>query len=354
MSSAPQRTTTGRTRTDAVRVGALWRPSRPEVEVIAAHWPDVIDFVPSQADGAPRPDAEALATCEVLVGLPMHLDAALLDQAPHLRLLHILGHGVDPLLVPEVAQLLTDRGVTVARTACASTAAAEYTLMALVALARRIAPMHHGLLADGSWAEDRKAQRMAGGLGGELSGKRLLVVGYGGIGRELAPRAKAFGMEVTVLRRHPATERAGPTVDRFAGFTDLDVELPRAHHVVLAVPLTPETRGLLDESRVSSLAPGACVVNIARGEVADEAALLRGLESGWLGGLALDVWHHEHDRSVPLPGPRWQEHNLLATPHISGLTFEARLRALEAIGESLRRYLRGEKLVHEVDLDQGY
>lgn len=325
-----------------------------EIEVIAEHWPERIEFVPSVPDGPPAPAPHARADLEVLVGLPFHLTPELLDDLPRLRLLHILGHGIDALLEPAIAGRIRDRGITVARTDCAGTATAEFVLMALVALARRVAPMHHQLLAEGGWSQERKARRMEGGIGGELSGKRLLIIGYGGIGRQVAPRAKAFGMEVTVLRRHPASERSGPSVDRFAGMPDLDAELACADHVVLAVPLTSETRGLLDAARVSQLRADACVVNVARGEVVDEAALLRALDAGWLGGLALDVWRHEDDPDVPLPGPRWLQHNLLATPHVSGLTVEARLRSLETIGESLRRYLAGQKLAYEVDIEQGY
>lgn len=336
------------------RVGALWRPTMPEIEVIAEHWPERIAFVPSTPDGDPAPATEARADLDVLVGLPFHLTGDLLDQMPQVRLIHILGHGVDPLLAPDLLGRIRERAITVARTGCASTAAAEYAIMAMVTLARRIAPMHHDLLAHGGWSNERKARRMEGGLGGELAGKRLLIVGYGGIGRELAPRAKAFGMEVTVLRRHPASERSGPSVDRFAGMGELDRELSRADHVVLAVPLTRETRGLIDAARVSLLRSTASVVNVARGEVVDESALLRALEAGWIGGLALDVWRHEDDPTAKLPGPEWLHRNLLATPHISGLTVEARLRSLETIGESLRRFLRGEKLDHVVDLEQGY
>ncbi|WP_211262178.1 NAD(P)-dependent oxidoreductase [Nitriliruptor alkaliphilus] len=326
----------------------------PEIEVIAEQWPEQIAFVPSTPAGDPAPATEARADLDVLVGLPFHLTGELLDEMPNVRLIHILGHGVDPLFAPELLGRIRERGITVARTGCASTAAAEYAIMAMVTLARRITPMHYDVLANGGWSLERKVRRMEGGLGGELAGKRLLIVGYGGIGRELAPRAKAFGMEVTVLRRHPASERSGPSVDRFAGMGDLDRELSRTDHLVLAVPLTEETNGVIDAARVSLLRPATCVVNLARGEVVDEAALLRALEAGWIGGLALDVWRHEVDPTVPLPGSEWLARNLLATPHISGLTVEARLRSLETIGESLRRFLRGEKLAHVVDLELGY
>lgn len=335
-------------------VGALWRPTTPEIEVIAQHWPEQVEFVPSLRSGPPVPVPDERSRVDALVGLPFHLDADLLEELPQLRLIHILGHGIDALLAPGVLEQIRDRGITVARTECASTAAAEYALMALVALSRRIPPMHHELLVRGGWSEQRKSQRMSGALGGELAGKRLLIVGYGGIGRALAPRAKAFGLDVTVLRRHPGSERSGPSVDRFTGLSDLDIELARADHVVLALPLTPGTRGLVDAARVSLLRPGCCVVNVSRGEVVDEEALLSGLREERLGGLALDVWHCEEDPSAELPGPEWQDHNLLATPHISGLTVEARLRSLESIGEALRRFVRGERVAHEVDLEQGY
>lgn len=337
-----------------VRVGALWRPTTPEIEVIAEHWPEAIEFVPSMRSGPPVPAPEERPHVDALVGLPFHLDAALLADLPRLRLIHILGHGIDALLEPAVADQIRERGITVARTECASTAAAEYAIMTLVALSRQVLPMHHELLSRGGWSEQRKARRMSGALGGELSGKRLLLVGYGGIGRAIAPRAKAFGMQVTVLRRHPGSERSGPSVDRFAGTGELDEQLALADHVVLALPLTAHTRRLIDAARVSLLRPGACVVNVARGEVVDEAALLHALDDGRIGGLALDVWHRDGNADAPLPGPEWQARNLLATPHISGLTVEARLRSLESIGESLRRFLRGERLANQVDLDQGY
>ncbi len=339
---------------DRIKVGALWRPSDVETEVIAQHWPAQVEFLPSTRSGTPLPIPERRDEVDVVVGLPFYLDADVLADMTHLRLIHALGHGIDALREPAILRLLEERGIQVARTDSASIPVAEYVVMAMVALARGVFPLRYGLLQHGSWGQEARNRRMQGGLGGEISGKRCLIVGYGGIGRQLAPRAKALGLHVTVARRHPSHDPGAAGVDDFVSFKDLDAELPLADHIVICAPLVAETRRLLDASRIAQLRPSSVVINVSRPALVDEAALLRALTEQRVGGAALDVWAHEDDPSVDLPGRSWQEANLIASPHISGLTREARLRSLAKIGEELRRFRDGERLENLADLGLGY
>lgn len=182
-----------------------------------------------------------------------------------------------------------------------------------------------------------------------LSGRTMLVVGLGGIGREVARRAKGFDMEVHATRR---SRREPPAyVDRQGTATDLDELLPLADVVVLAVPLTEETEGLIDARALGLMKQGAYLVNIARGRVVDTDALVAALESGRLAGAALDVTEPE-----PLPPghPLWEMPNVVITPHVASrasLTSDRRDALLEA---NLRRFGAGEPLLNVVDKAAGY
>jgi phosphoglycerate dehydrogenase-like enzyme len=170
----------------------------------------------------------------------------------------------------------------------------------------------------------------------ELSGKTLLVVGLGAIGSEVARLAEAFGLRVLAVRRSDG---------------DLDELLPQADAVVVTLPLTDETRGLISRERIASMRDGAIFVNVGRGGVVDEEALIEALRTRRLRGAALDVFATE-----PLPGssPLWDLDNVLVSPHTAALSYRENERVVELFAENLRRYLAGEELLSRIDIDVFY
>jgi phosphoglycerate dehydrogenase-like enzyme len=164
----------------------------------------------------------------------------------------------------------------------------------------------------------------------------LLVVGLGAIGREVARLGEAFGMRVLAVRR-----REG----------DLDELLPQADVVVVTLPLTDETRGLISRERVAAMRDGAIFVNVGRGGVVDEEALVEALRSHRLRGAALDVFATE---PLPESSPLWDLDNVLVSPHTAALSYRENERIVELFAENLRRYLAGEELLSRIDVDVFY
>lgn len=185
----------------------------------------------------------------------------------------------------------------------------------------------------------------------EVGGSRMLVVGAGGIGGQVAMRLHALGAHCIGIRRR--LERgAPPGFDRVVGLDELDAELPDADVVVLATPLTNASRGLLNANRLRAMKRGAVVVNVARGALVDEQALVEALRSGHLRGAVLDVFQEE-----PLASdhPLWQLPSALLSPHISPVS-PGRFwpRALDVFCDNWGRYVRGEPLRNLVDKHAGY
>lgn len=212
-------------------------------------------------------------------------------------------------------------------------AVSEHAIALILALARRIPE-----------ARDNQARKhwrgMIGDLSGredELGGKTLLVVGIGRIGGRLARLAKAFGMKVVGLRRDPANGAEG--ADEIHGMDALHAQLPRADYVALCCALTEETRGLMDTRAFAAMKRGATLVNVARGRVCDEAALIAALQSGQIGQAALDV---TADEPLPEASPLWTMPNVLVTPHTGGETRSYEDNVLDLMEENLARLRRGE------------
>jgi phosphoglycerate dehydrogenase-like enzyme len=183
----------------------------------------------------------------------------------------------------------------------------------------------------------------------ELAGATLGLVGMGGIGREVARRAVALGMHVIAVRRHDRPAPAG--VQLLRGDDALGTLLDRSDIVVLALPATSETRGLIDAAALRRMRSDAVLINVARGDVLDEDALLHALRSGALRGAGLDVF-----RTEPLPADSlfWSLPNVLITPHVSAATSRFWERESELIIENIGRYLDGTPLRNVVDRQAGY
>ena len=260
---------------------------------------------------------------------------------PQVRSVHVVQSllaGVDAFLpfVPEGAMLCDAQGVHDAPVA-------EWIVMAILASLKYL-PFYARMQASGDWKQRSHAERLyqqthpgeaakfPAPLEDELAGKTVLIVGYGSIGRAVEARLAPFDVKVVRLGRR-AREGVEPE-DR------LDALLPMADVVVLLVPLTEQTRGLIDSRRLAAMKRGALLVNAARGPVVDTDALLAALHAGAL-LAAVDVTDPE-----PLPDGHslWSAPNLLITPHIAGASPRFMDRAMQMLGAQCRRYLAGEPL----------
>ncbi|MGH3825578.1 MAG: D-2-hydroxyacid dehydrogenase [Pseudonocardiaceae bacterium] len=178
----------------------------------------------------------------------------------------------------------------------------------------------------------------------ELAGTTVLIVGLGAIGIEVARLAKALGMRVIAVNRTGRTD--SPHVDEVRTSRSLPDLLPVAQGVVLTLPLTEETRGMIDAAAISRMRTGAVLVNVGRGGVIDERALVEALRQGRLAGAALDVFATE---PLPPDSPLWELPGVLLSPHTAGLSLRENERIVALFSENLRRYLAGDELLNRVD-----
>ena len=282
--------------------------------------------------------AAALDEIEIAAG---SFPRDLLPQARNLRWFQQWGAGADWLLrYPEVADL--DFVLTNA-SGVHPIPISEHILAFLLTFARGF---HHAIRtqARGEWIDQDRHDDLF-----ELDGKTMLLVGVGAIGERTAQVAQAFGMRVLGVRRDPTV--GAPGVEAMFGPGDLLDLLPEADFVVLTVPLTHETRGMIGERELRAMKPGAYIVNIGRGGTIQEPALVRALEEGWIAGAGLDVFETE-----PLAddSPLWGMDNVVITSHYAGATPHYDERALDIFVDNLRRYRAGERLHNVVDKELGY
>lgn len=184
----------------------------------------------------------------------------------------------------------------------------------------------------------------------ELAGSRVTVVGYGGIGSEVGRRAHALGMRVTAVRAHP-DRPTSEEAERVYGPDELAEAVADAHYVVLALAETAGTEGLVDRDLLAELRPDCVLLNLSRGSIVDEPALIEALRAGRLRGAALDVFVTE---PLPADSPLLDLPNVLATPHAGSVSPRFWERQSELMADNLARYLRGEELVNLVDRRRGY
>ncbi len=185
---------------------------------------------------------------------------------------------------------------------------------------------------------------------GEVAGASLGILGYGGIGSELGKRAAALGMRVRAIRRVPGRETP-PELEWLKGPDCLAELLECSDYVAVTLPETADTRALLGTKELALMRPGAVLINLARGTVIDETALVRALESGRLGGAMLDVFQRE---PLPADHPLWKLENVLLTPHTGGTSAYFWERETELIVRNIGLYLAGRPLENRVDKGRGY
>ncbi|ALM81814.1 hydroxyacid dehydrogenase [Bordetella sp. N] len=270
----------------------------------------------------------ALANADALiVRNRTRVDAAVLAAATKLRAVGRLGVGLDNIDVPACEQ----RGIAVLpATGANARSVAEY-VMATVLLLLRGAYGATGQVAAGAWP------RTALSNGREANQRVLGIVGYGGIGRLVARLAR--GLDMRVIATDPVLAADDPVWrEGLADRAELADLLRQADAVTLHIPLTEQTRGLLDAGRLATMKDGAILINTARGGIIDEAALADALRSGKLGGAAIDVFDKE---PMPAGGPLTDVPNLILTPHIAGLTEEANTRVSDMTAQRVAQVLRG-------------
>ncbi len=199
----------------------------------------------------------------------------------------------------------------------------------------------------GEWENQWISERM--GAFFELSGKTIVVIGLGAIGSRVATVAKAFKMNVIGVRRHP--ELPAPDVDTLVGVSQLNEVLPLADFVVLSLPLTHQTLGLIGEPQFRILKPSAILVNISRGPIIQEDVLIQALQENWIAGAGLDTFKVE---PLAPESPLWSLDNVVLTPHSAGVTPHHFERGLAIFMDNLNHYMEGQPLNNVVDKIAGY
>jgi len=224
---------------------------------------------------------------------------------------------------------------------------AEHVIALIFALAKRI-PEAVLLQQKHSWGQEEIWESHPRPR--EIAGATLGLVGLGAIGRAVARSAASLGMKVIAIREHPEKEMP-PGVTQVFSSLQIDELLALADYVVLCAPVTPTTQGLINAARIARMKPEACLINVSRGPLIDEAALADALRAHKIGGAALDVFTKE---PLPAASPLWDLDNLLITPHTAGLTDKIWERQYALYSENLRRFLAGQPLLGQVDKEKGY
>ena len=288
-------------------------------------------------DGVAVPD---LGDAEILIGNPRaERCAELVGHMPRLRWFHAAAAGVDRFVATLASR--PDIVLTNDRTSHALPMA-EFILGTVFSIAKRFAQQRDAQVGR-DWLAGRTGPELQ-----EVSGKRMCVVGLGAIGTEVARLARACGMSVVGVRREPTPH---PLVDAVFAPDRIAEAVADADFVVLACPLTSETRGLVSARVIAAIPPRAWLINVARGEVVDENALFDALAADRIAGAALDTLWVE-----PLPADSrwWTLDNVLITPHRAASSVEKRAPMLALLAENLRRYRAGEQLLNRIDVRRGY
>jgi phosphoglycerate dehydrogenase-like enzyme len=314
-----------------------WRPQPVMPQTIRARWPEMHVVHLPDYDRLPH----ELPDTDIFVGYSLRAEQ--LRHAKKLKWIHSTAAGVAQLMYPQ----LRDSGIVVTNpSGVFSAPMAEHTMGLLLALARNFpdSTRHQDRSHWGQQDIWDKPQRLT-----ELSGQILLIVGFGSIGRELAKRARAFDMRVWGVTRSGKADTTH--AEKIVPASQLEEILPHADYVVIAAPETSETRHLIGGPQIARMKPGARLVNVGRGSLLDESALTRALETGALGGAALDVTSVE---PLPPESPLWKAPNLFITPHTSAVSDRLWYRETALLIDLLERWFDGREVFNQVDFARGY
>jgi phosphoglycerate dehydrogenase-like enzyme len=314
-----------------------WRPKPMMPEAVRKRWPEMgVVHLPNYDRLR-----EELPDTDIFVGYSLRAEQ--LQDGKKLKWIHSTAAGVAQLMYPE----LRNSGIVVTNpSGIFSVPMAEHVIGLLLALARNF-PDCVRQQDRARWSQQElwdKPQHLT-----ELNGKVLLIVGYGSIGREVAKRAKALDMRVWGVTRSGRGDRTH--AEKLFAAAQLEEALPDADYVLIAAPETAETKHLIGAVQIARMKRGARLINVGRGSLLDEAALIGALESGALGGAALDVVQTE---PLPAESPLWRAPNLMLTPHTSAVSDGLWERETALLLELLERWFDGRELFNQVDFARGY
>lgn len=260
----------------------------------------------------------------------------ILASAPQLRWHHAPNAGVNHIITPKYIErnLILTNGAGVH-----AIPIAEFVIGYMLSYAKQL-PRLQKLHTQHRWQRGFQIE--------ELLDKTLLIIGAGEIGQEIAVRAKAFGMRILGSRRHP---QPLPNFEKVVGANEWKLLLSEADYVVVATPLTWETKGMIDDEVFQLMRSHAYLINIARGAIVDESALTKALQAGKIAGAALDTVFTE---PLPAESPLWLLPNLFITPHCSAHSPRTKERSLALFLDNLTRYRQGQPLRNIVDQTAGY
>jgi len=300
----------------------------------------VSSFIIAEKKGQPYDREQfdrALREAEVLYGWIHHFPRNLPERVSRLKWIQTMSAGVDGL--PEE---ILKSGIRIGNASGIHGATMGEVVLEMMLMFVKDAPACFRMKQEKQW------KRYKPGL---LRGRTAGILGLGAVGKEIARLCKAFGMDVCGIRRSCKAGDPIPAADCIYPPEELPKLLAESDFVVLALPLTRETRGLIGEKELRAMKPGAYLINVARGAVVDEPALIRALEEKRIAGAGLDVFAKE---PLPPESPLYELPNVIFSPHISGEMPDYEARATEVFCENLRRYIAGEPFLHEVDKDKGY
>ncbi len=306
------------------------------IVILSSIWPETTERLQQEFDcevsinPADGEKHRLLADAEIaIIRSPARLDRAALESARKLKLIIRAGAGLDAIDVP----FAKSRGVVVMAVPLSADSVAEHTLGLLLAVCRRIPQLNHAL-RQGRWEKHS-------GLGIQLSGKTLGLIGFGRIGIRTAELAKAFRMNLISHDRSPDKSHKREAAERLSvRFLPLDDLFASADFVVIQTPLDDSTRGLVDDHRLSLMKATAVLVNVGRGGVVDEPALYDALHRGQLAGAAMDVF-----KSEPLGKHLLLSlDNFVATPHVAAQTIDAQKCVGEDVAKIVHAFSSGQSL----------
>jgi phosphoglycerate dehydrogenase-like enzyme len=278
---------------------------------------------------------------EIMIGWSIRPEQV--AAAKKLRWIHSPAAAVHQLIFPELVN--SDIVLTNAREVHGSVVA-EHVIALIFALAKKI-PDAARLQERRVWGQQTMWDELPRVR--EVTGAIVGLIGLGSIGRAVAKSAKALGMRVIAVREHP--EKGSEDADAVFGPAQINEVFRQGDYVVLAAPVTDNTKAIANAERLALMKPGACLINVGRGPLVDEAALAAALREKRIGGAALDVFPKE---PLPAESRLWDLPNLLITPHTAALTDKLWERHYALLSENLRRYLGGQPLLAVVDKRKGY
>ncbi|MHA1505647.1 MAG: 2-hydroxyacid dehydrogenase [Candidatus Asgardarchaeia archaeon] len=296
-----------------------------------------------------KEDKKRVLDVDIVFGY--RIPESLFDSIKNLKLIQVFGAGVSLGIIEAVRR--KKLRVKVCNTHGNRVAVAEHAFALMLAVSKNIVK-YDSRLRDGFWSIEGDPYNT------QLLGKTVGIIGLGSIGQELAKRCKAFGMRVLGIKRHKDEElRKKLGIDFVGGKEDLDYVLMESDFIVLCVPRTRETIGMIGDREFKLMKKRPHIINVSRGNVIQEDALYKALREGLIRGAGIDVWYiypkdFIRERKYPSNKPFWELDNVVMTPHVAWKTKEAEMEQMEQVLENIRRIHSGEEPINVVDVELGY